>query len=222
MRLFATGVGIFLLTLFVAILHYTLPQRDIVRITGTEIIRADFSGMNRVFYANPDSGNLDRTNRDLRLINTAYPNGGVMVFRNEDTGFSWPFYFKFDSSNLQAEAADLESNKAEPTYAIVRHYGWRNELFSIYPNAVSVREIDDPNMRLIPWFNIVFLILLGLVLLGIFRLWQRFKRRRIDPVVDQVGETWDRVEDRATDAQGSVTGFFGRINRFLARWFGSR
>lgn len=222
MRLFATGVGIFLLTIFVATLHYTLPQRDIVRITKIEKIRTDFSQWNRIFYAKADSGNVEGINRDVRLIHTFYPDGGTMVFRNEDTGFGWPFYFKFGSTNLQAQAGDLESTKAEPRYAIVRHYGWRNELLTIYPNAISVREIDDPNMRLIPWFNIVFLTILGLVLLGIFRLWQRFKRRRIDPVVDQVGETWDRVEDRASGAQGSVTGFFGRINRFLARWFGSR
>ncbi|MEL6701527.1 MAG: DUF1523 family protein, partial [Pseudomonadota bacterium] len=34
-----------------AFLHYTLPQRDIVRVNGTEILRQDFSGWNRIFYA---------------------------------------------------------------------------------------------------------------------------------------------------------------------------
>ena len=52
-------------------LFYSLPQRDIVQIKGTEILRADLSGWNRVFHAQSDSGN-DATlqNRDLRLINT--------------------------------------------------------------------------------------------------------------------------------------------------------
>ena len=54
-----------------SVFHYTLPQRDIVRVTGTEIIRQDFSGWNRIFYAQADSGNDEGVNRDLRLINTA-------------------------------------------------------------------------------------------------------------------------------------------------------
>ena len=53
-----------------AFLHYTLPQRDVVRVTGTEIIRKDFSGVSRLFYAQADSGDSDVGNRDLRLINT--------------------------------------------------------------------------------------------------------------------------------------------------------
>ena len=89
--------------------HYTLPQHDVVRITGTEVIRQDFSGWNRIFYAQPDSGNAVGINRDLRLIYAAYPDGGVMVYRNEDTSWGWPPYFKFDTSNLQGETADLES-----------------------------------------------------------------------------------------------------------------
>ncbi|MEO1705383.1 MAG: DUF1523 family protein [Pseudomonadota bacterium] len=86
-------------------LHYTLPDRDIVRVNGTEILRQDFSGLNRIFYAQADSGNNNAVvNRDLRLINTQRPNGRSYVYRNEDTGFGWPPYFKLDSSNLQADA----------------------------------------------------------------------------------------------------------------------
>ena len=106
MRWFKWGFWIVLIALVFGFFHYTLPQRDIVRVTGTEIIRQDFSKWNRIFYAQTDSGNNEGVNRDLRLINTSYPDGSVMVFRNEDTGFGWPWYFKLDSSNLQAEAAD--------------------------------------------------------------------------------------------------------------------
>ena len=83
---------IVVLAILFAFFHYTLPQRDIVRVTGTEIIRQDFSRWNRIFYAQSDSGNEEGVNRDLRLTNTDYPNGGIMVFRNEDTGFGWPWY----------------------------------------------------------------------------------------------------------------------------------
>ena len=51
-------------------LHYVLPQHDVVRVTSTEIIRIDFGGLNRLFYAQADSGTTDNPTRDLRLIYT--------------------------------------------------------------------------------------------------------------------------------------------------------
>jgi len=198
--------------------HYTLPQHDVVRITGTEVIRQDFSGWNRIFYAQPDSGNTDGQNRDLRLINAVYPNGKVMVFRNEDTGWGWPPYFKFDTSNVQAEADDLKSTKDAPRWAVVTHYGWRIIYFSAYPNAVSIREVDSPDVSIIPWFNIVFLTLVALVLLRLYRWVQKFRERNIDPVLEDVGEAWDRVEDRADEMGDRATGLWGRLTAWLGTW----
>lgn len=207
--------------LFVAVVfgffHYTLPQRDIVRVTGTEVIRMDFSGWNRVFFAQPDSGNVEGGNRDLRLINTVYPNGRVMVFRNEDTGFGWPWYFKLDSSNLQAEASDLVSTRADPIWVAVTHYGWRNEFLTIYPNAVGMREVAGPDVRLIPWLNIIIFIILGLLLLGFYRLLQRFKRRKIDPLVEDMEDRWDRAEIRAAQAGENAS---APVRNWFRRWFG--
>ena len=208
-----------LITLIVlGFFHYTLPQHDIVRITGTEVIRQDFSGWNRIFFAQPDSGNTEGVNRDLRLINASYPDGGIMVFRNEDTGWGWPPYFKFDTSNLQAQAADLVSTKAEPRYAVVTHYGWRIIFGSIYPNAVNIREVDSPDATIIPWFNIIFLILLALIMLRIYRAIQKFRTRRIDPVLEDMGEAWDKVEDEASAAQEKASGVFTRMAAWLGTW----
>lgn len=198
--------------------HYTLPQHDIVRVTGTEVIRQDFSGWNRIFYAQPDAGNAEHINRDLRLINAVYPSGKVIVYRNEDTGWHWPPYFKFDTSNLQAEAADLASTKDAPRWAVVTHYGWRVIFWSIYPNAVSLREVTGPDVTVIPWFNIVFLIILALVCLKIYRVIQRFRARRIDPVLEDVGEVWDKVEDHADAAQDAASGLWGRFKAWLDTW----
>ncbi|MDG1802012.1 MAG: DUF1523 family protein, partial [Paracoccaceae bacterium] len=50
------------------LLHYALPQRDIARVTSTEIIRTDFSSINRIFYAQADAGAEEQPTRDLRLI----------------------------------------------------------------------------------------------------------------------------------------------------------
>lgn len=158
----------FLWGLFAAILgsclHYTLPQRDIVIVTGTEIIRQDVGGLNSWFYAGADSGNATTANRDLRLINTTDADGTTRVYRNEDTGVGWPPYFKFDSADLQADAQAVISTRAEPQWVAVRHYGWRSTLISIYPNATSLKPVSGPDATLIPWFNIIVLVgLLALI-----------------------------------------------------------
>jgi hypothetical protein len=221
MRVVYWGVIVFFFTVLLAMVHYTLPQRDIVRVVDAYEKRMDV-GSGGLFWGKADTGTNATETRDVRFIDTIRPDGSVMVYRNEDTGFSWPFYFKFDSSDLGAEAKNLISKDDDPIWVAMRHYGWRIQLFTIFPNVTSVKVVDGPDARLIPWFNIVFLIICCLILLGIFRLLQRFKRNRVDPVVDNVGEAWDMVEDRANDAGGSVMGFFGRFNRMLGRLFGSR
>ncbi|MEO0486277.1 MAG: DUF1523 family protein [Pseudomonadota bacterium] len=167
--------------LIAGLLHYTLPQRDIVRVNGTEILRQDFGGWNRIFYAQGDTGSDGAvTNRDLRLINTQRANGKSYVYRNEDTGFGWPPYFKLDSSNLQADAQ--AAVRREDAWFVVRHYGWRSEFLSIYPNAISISEVEGPDVRLIPWFNITFLILLFAAYWAISVRVRRFWENRVEPI----------------------------------------
>ncbi len=203
-----------LLTLFViAFLHYTLPQHDVVRITGTYEKRID-PGENSIFWAAPDSGNNTKvTNRDVFFIQAIRPNGKPMVYRNEDTGWGWPPYFKFDTANLQTEAADLISTRENPRWVVITHYGWRNEFLSIYPNAVAIREVDGPDVRIIPWFNIFFFIVLGLLALLIRRMWLQFRERMVDPVLEDLDEAQDVARERAR-------GLFARIRAWLQTWRG--
>lgn len=198
-------------------LHYTLPQHDVVRIVSIENRRIDF-GANSLFWASPDTGSLAAINRDVRFINTVRVAGKPMVYRNEDTGWGWPPYFKLDSSNLQTEAADLVSVKDAAQWVVVTHYGWRSEFFSIYPNAISLREVDSSTPKITPWFNIIFLIFILLMALGIFRMLQRFRKRRIDPLLEDVGEAWDKVEDTAEAAQDKASGLWGRFSGWLGTW----
>ncbi len=222
MRYVKTVLKTLLFLVVFAFLHYVLPQHDVVRITGTEVIRMDFSPSNRLFYAQADSGNLDNTTRDVRLINTVRKKTmllglvrrdaeGVMVFRNEDTGWIWPPYFKFDSSDLQAEAADLQSTAAEPRWAVLTHYGWRNRFLTIYPNAISVRPVAGPDVRIIPWFNIFFLLFLVVALLFVRAAWRQFRERSIDPAVARAGDAWDT-------ADGRIDHHRGRVSRWLGTW----
>jgi hypothetical protein len=211
MRYFKFAFWIVFWTATLVFLHYTLPQRDVVRIVDTEVRRVDF-GENSWFWAGADSGqDAASVNRDVRFINTVLYDGGVMVYRNEDTGWGWPPYFKLDSSNLQTEAADLASPKGAPQWVIVTHYGWRNEVFSIFPNAAGVRAIDDPEKLLIPYFNILILTIMAGLALGFYRLTQWFKRNSIDPIVEDVGETWDAVDDYTDEKRG-------RLRAWLDTW----
>jgi len=199
-------------TLIVAFFHYTLPQKDVVRVTGTEIIRKDFSGLSRFFYAQADSGDNEVINRDLRLLNTTRANGRVMVYRNEDTGWSWPPYFKFDSSNIQAEASEHISTRENPRWVIIRHYGWRNPFLSIYPNAIDFRVVDGPEAgKGIPWLNILILSAFSVVTLTIWRLWRRFRSSRIDPIVENVQDGFDAAGDAVADRRS-------RVKRWLDTW----
>ena len=198
-------IRVALLLLAVAFFHYTLPQTDIARVTDTYEKRIDF-GENSIFWASADVGN-DETlaNRDVFFIQTVRTDGQVMVYRNEDTGWGWPPYFKFDTSNLQAEASDLKSTVEAPKWVGVRHYGWRNEFLSIFPNAVSVWEVEGPDApKGIPWLNIVILVGFVVLVLAVRALWRRFRTRSIDPVVSDIGEGFEAAGDAVSERRGRV------------------
>lgn len=159
LRKFILGLALLALLSVAALLHYALPSRDIVRIEGTEIIRVDQTGT-----ATATTETVALT-RDVRLINASDANGKPRVYRNEDTGWGFPFYLKFDSSDLQAVAQKYA--KEESGWVALRHYGWRLRMFSMYPNALSMKPVDGPDATLIPWFNIVFLTIFALVVIAI-------------------------------------------------------
>lgn len=195
-----------------AFLHYTLPQRDIVRIVNTEVRRIDI-GENSWFWASPDVGNAAASSRDVRFIEAIKPNGRPIVYRNEDTGWGWPPYFKLDSSNLQAEASDLISTRDAPVWVVVRHYGWRMQLLTTFPNAVGVAPVAGPEVTLIPWFNIIFLTLLVVAVLFLRALWRQFRERTIDPLLDDGRDRYDRIDAYADGKRSGVRKWLGSWRR---------
>lgn len=171
-------------TVLIAFLHYTLPQHDVVRITDTYEKRVN-PGDNALFWSNADTGErTDVAERDVFFIQTFRANDKPMIYRNEDTGWGWPPYFKFDTSNLQAQASDMMSKKnaENAQWVVVRHYGWRNEFFSIYPNAVTIWAVEGPDVQIIPWVKIVILIFLAALFWAIRVRWMRFWQGRKEPV----------------------------------------
>lgn len=187
----------------VAFFHYTLPQVDIVRIINTYEERQDF-GENSIFWAKANTGNDPTvTNRDVFFIQTRRAKGDVMVYRNEDTGWGWPPYFKFDTANLQAEAADGVSSGETARWFAMKHYGWRNEFLTVYPNAISLRPVAGPDApKGIPWLNIVILTLVAALIWAIWVRWRRFRRARIDP-------TLEAIEDDLSERSSAVAHWFG-------------
>jgi hypothetical protein len=194
-----------------AVLHYTLPQHDVVRVSDTYEKRID-PGENSWFWAVHDVGSDTTTsNRDVFFIQTVRANGKVMVYRNEDTGWSWPPYFKVNSSNLQAESADLKSTAESPKWVVIRHYGWRNEFMSIFPNAVKVRQVDGPDYSGINWFNIIFLTVFFAIVYALWVRWRRFRQARIDPMLESVSGNLEAAGDAMAEKQG-------RLRRWLNSW----
>lgn len=171
-------------------LHYTLPQRDIVRIVNTYEERQDVTGWTRMFWAASDETQAKLESWDVQFIQAVQPDGDPMVYRNEDTGWGWPPYFKFDTANLYTDANDGVSRKDAPEWYAVTHYGWRNEFLSIFPNAVSIHRVEGPDVRLIPWFNIIVLTVLAAFAWGIWVRWKRFRKNRIEPTIDDWTDGW--------------------------------
>jgi hypothetical protein len=153
-----------LVIIAVAFLHYNLPRTDVVQITGTDVKRID----------RKDSAQGQRT-RDVRYLNTVNRDGKVRVFRNEDTGWGWPPYFKFDSADLTALAQSIMQEPQKP-WVRVRYYGWRIKIFSLFPNAVGLKVVDKDYTH-IPVFNIAFLILLAIAVFFVLRWFRRLGER---------------------------------------------
>lgn len=170
-----------------AFLHYNLPRTDVVQITGTDVKRID----------RQDTVQGQRT-RDVRYLSTVNRDGKVRVFRNEDTGWGWPPYFKFDSADLTAKAQTFMQDPNKP-WVRVRYYGWRIKIFSLFPNAMSLKVVDEDYTH-IPVFNIVFLIVLAaaafLFLRWLRRLGERLERsEHVQSISRHLRKLFDKRQD---------------------------
>ncbi|MGB0906361.1 MAG: DUF1523 family protein [Maricaulaceae bacterium] len=193
-------------------MYYYLPSHDIVQIVGTDVKRMDIDKKKSWFWDKPDAGTKDNITRDVRFINSTKPNGKPRVYRNEDTNWSFPPYFKFDSGDLNSQAQDLA--KRDDVWVAVKHYGWRIKLFSVFPNAVKIKKVDGPHVRIIPWFNIVFILVLILIVWRVMRFFGRLKKKHVDPVTD-------KVENAAEAAGESVAKKKRRAKRLFISVFGT-
>ncbi|MES2819057.1 MAG: DUF1523 family protein [Pseudomonadota bacterium] len=159
-------------------LDYLLPRHEVVQVTGVEVKRVDKDGV-------INAENLaDGPTRDVYYINTQHPDTQeVRVYRNEDTGWGFPWHFKFDSADVQARAQGLSRDADQ--LALIRYYGWRIQILSTFPNLISIEATtsrDEP----FPLFNTLFLTLLAALLLFIgWRVASLLRTRRANREVAQ-------------------------------------
>ncbi len=196
---------------FAAFLHYTLPQYDVVRIVSTYEERQELDNWKRVFWSTPDSQSQAAITRDVQFIQSFRASGDAVVYRNEDTGWHWPPYFKFDTANLYTEANDAISTKDDPEWVVVMHYGWRSIFLSAFPNAISISPAAGPDDKPVNWFNIIFLTLLAALFWAIYVRWRRFRRNRIDPVLEEVEDGLYAAGDAISERRGRMRRWFSSL-----------
>lgn len=164
MRRLGVSLAVLIALLFAGTLFYFMPRASKVTITGTDVKREDKTGAKA------------GVTRDVRFI---YANnvsdGKARAFRNEDN----PWYFKWDSGDIAAQATGMVQQETadlaqdEKQVVLVKYYGLRIPLLSLYPNVLSLKDVA-PDYVYIPIFNIIFLI----VLLVVF-IWGGIKVRKI-------------------------------------------
>lgn len=138
-------------------LFYNLPRTQVVQMTGTDVKRIDRSSGKSVDSQSAEQQAGVQT-YDVRFLNSLSRKGKPMVFRNEDTGWGWPPYFKFNSADLTAKAQAFSSDPEKP-WVRVTYYGWRIRIFSMFPNAVKLKVVDQDYSHF-PLFNILVIVLL--------------------------------------------------------------
>jgi hypothetical protein len=194
-------------------LDYTLPRYDLIKPTEIGTRRFDEDGN----YIRKSSSPVTGPTRDVEMIYgkastvetdasgaekaVVHPERD-MVYINEDTGWSWPWYFKFDTADIQS---DVAYHKTEGNFVWVESYGWRIEFFSWFPNVLKIVKYE-PGMTVINWTRyLVLAIWLGLI--GTIWYWIRRIQRNISARVevaaqaakeraDALGDSLDAVGDR--------------------------
>ncbi len=154
------NVVLFILTaIFLALMllvSYCMPHYSVAVISGVEVKRMNEN------ENTPNNKEVKTLARDVYFVQTYDPKDkkSVTVYRNEDTRFGFPFYFKFNSADISALAQSLVNQQVE-----VQYYGWRINLFNMFPNVIFLKPLKENAEMSKPVFS---WILYALLLVGFF------------------------------------------------------
>ncbi len=191
MRAVKWVLGLLVLAVVGLFLGYVLPKRDVIYVTDAYnrfVEPGELRGVRALSSTDATTATAGaRLGADVLFVVGRARDGGLVEFRNEDTGFGFPPYFKFDTATLDNQAREAISTQDAPRWMIARYYGWRVPFLSMFPNLTSMTPAADRNVTLIPWFNIAFLLVVGSLAWAIWVRIVRLFRRRADPVA----ASWD-------------------------------
>ena len=139
--------------------NYVMPSYDETVVTGMEVRRMDKDGV--ISKSNPADGEV----RDVYFLFTENPDSKkTMVYRNEDTGWGLPPYFKFGSADVQAKA---QAYANEHQRVQIKYYGWRINWMK--PLAEG-ETLSQPIVSYILYAVLAFLFFLSIQFIrGVFR-----------------------------------------------------
>ncbi|WP_068546550.1 DUF1523 family protein [Thalassotalea crassostreae] len=166
----------FVFTLFVvtsSVIFIYAPSYKTVEITGTEAKRSQVDETNAQAYV------------DTYYIYTTEVNKSF-VLRNED---NW-VYFKFDSADTQAEAQNVQG-----TTSVVKYYGFRSNILSIFPNVLSIEKTNTP-VNGLSWLGYVGLTL-NFILFSYFAFKLIRLRRRLKASITLPETSKEQLEDKS-------------------------
>lgn len=133
----------------VGAVNYAMPSYETTQVTGMEVRRMDKDGV--ISKSNPADGEV----RDVYFLFTKRPDEDkekVQVYRNEDTGWGLPLYFKFDSADIQARA---QAYANEEKLVEIKYYGWRINWLNEFRNIVSIKPLAEGESGSKPWFSYI-------------------------------------------------------------------
>ncbi|QGM81503.1 DUF1523 family protein [Otariodibacter oris] len=127
--------------------NYAFPSYEQTVITGMEVRRVDKDGP--ISKSNPEDGPV----RDVYYLFTENPETKkVMTYRNEDTGWGLPFYFKFDAALTQAKAQAFANDKK---LVQIKYYGWYISWLNEFRNVVSIQPVEEGQSQSMPWISYI-------------------------------------------------------------------
>ncbi|TRX56703.1 DUF1523 family protein [Thalassomonas sp. M1454] len=162
-----------LLVLFIVtstVIFIYAPSYKTVEITGTEAKRSQVDESNAHAYV--DTYYIYTTQIDKSF-----------VLRNED---NW-VYFKFDSADTQAEAQNVQDSTA-----VVKYYGFRSNILSIFPNVLSIEKTNTQinGLSWLGYFGLIFnTLLFSYFAFKLIRLKSRLKASVLLPDAEATKQT---------------------------------